>query len=114
VTAAFNRNVLHVVNRELDGDFAPDEYAHVALWDDERSRIEMHLEARRPQRVHLRAIDLEVGVAAGERIHTEISAKLTLEGVAAELVAAGFAPAEQMTDAAGDFALTLAGGPRPA
>ncbi|HEX4868633.1 MAG TPA: L-histidine N(alpha)-methyltransferase [Acidimicrobiales bacterium] len=109
VTAEFNRNVLRVVNRELDGDLDPQAFDHVALWNADEAWIEMHLEARTAQRSHLRALDLTVDLAAGERIHTEISAKFTPERIGAELVAAGLAVAEQWTDAAGDFLLTLAG-----
>ncbi|MFP5256107.1 MAG: L-histidine N(alpha)-methyltransferase [Acidimicrobiia bacterium] len=107
VTAEFNRNVLRVLNRELDGDFHPDRFRHVALWNAEESWIEMHLEADGPQRARLGALGLAVDLADGERIHTEISAKLTPQGVDAELVAAGFEVVAAWTDAAGDFLVTL-------
>jgi L-histidine N-alpha-methyltransferase len=111
VTAEFNRNVLHVVNRELDGDFRPERYRHVALWNEAEQWIEMHLEAERHEHVRIAALDLDVEVAEGERIHTEISAKLTPERITDELGAGGFAVEDLLTDAAGDFSLTLA---RPA
>ncbi|MCW2538057.1 MAG: methyltransferase, partial [Modestobacter sp.] len=66
VTAAFNRNVLVVLNRELGADFDPDAFGHVALWDAEHDWIEMRLRSRRAQVVHVPALDLEVRFAAGE------------------------------------------------
>jgi L-histidine N-alpha-methyltransferase len=111
VTAAFNRNVLHVLNRALDADFAVDQFDHVARFDPEAEWIEMRLRARSPQRVVVRGLDLTVDFAAGEDLRTEISAKFRREGVAAELAAAGLAVEGWWTDPAGDFALTLA---RPA
>lgn len=107
VTAEFNRNVLRVLNRELDGDFDPERFRHVALWNAEESWIEMHLEAEGAQHAHLAALDLDVDLADGERIHTEISAKLTPERVEAELREAGLQVEAAWTDAAGDFLVTL-------
>ncbi|MFI7517239.1 L-histidine N(alpha)-methyltransferase [Micromonospora echinofusca] len=107
VTAEFNRNVLRMVNRELGADFAPDGFAHVALWDAEREWIEMRLRARRPMRV--RVLDLTVTFAEGEELRTEVSAKFRPEGVAAELGAAGFAAHDFWTDPDGLFGVTLAG-----
>jgi L-histidine N-alpha-methyltransferase len=107
VTAAFDRNVLSVLDRELDADFDPDAFEHVARWNREEEWIEMRLRSRRAQTVHLRALDLAVEFAAGEELRTEISAKFRREGVERELAAAGFRPAEWWTDPAGDFALSL-------
>lgn len=107
VTAEFNRNVLHVLNRELGGDLAPDRFRHVALWNDAERWIEMHLEADGTQDARLQALGLDVHLDDGERIHTEISAKLTTDGVDGELVAAGLDPVAAWTDAAGDFLVTL-------
>ncbi len=107
VTAEFNRNVLHVLNRELDGDFAPYRFAHVAKWNREEQWIEMHLRAEGDQRARLGALGLEVEVADGEMIHTEISAKFTKGRLEGELAAAGLELDRLLTDAAGDFALTL-------
>ncbi|MGH7858119.1 MAG: L-histidine N(alpha)-methyltransferase [Candidatus Binatia bacterium] len=81
VTAEFNRNVLRVVNRELDGDFRPEEFEHLAFFDRERSQIEMHLRAGNAQRVRIAELDLEVELRAGETIHTEISRKFTEAGL---------------------------------
>jgi L-histidine Nalpha-methyltransferase len=108
VTAEFNRNVLRVLNRELDGDFDPDAFAHVARWDPVNEWIEMRLRAERDLVVRLGGIDLTVQFARGEELRTEISAKFRRDGVAAELAAAGFTTEQWWTDPAGRFALTLA------
>jgi L-histidine N-alpha-methyltransferase len=108
VTAEFNRNVLRVVNRELDADFAIDAFEHVAFFDREREWIEMRLRARRPQRVTIRRLGIVITFAAGEELRTEISAKFTRERLDRDLAAAGLAVEEQFVDAGGLFALTLA------
>ncbi|GGS70936.1 histidine N-alpha-methyltransferase [Planobispora rosea] len=109
VTAAFNRNVLHVINRELEADFAPDAFEHVALYDERHDWIEMRLRATRDMRVRVGGLDLSVSFAAGEEMRTEISAKFRPDGLRDELAAAGFATLRQYTDPTGDFSLTLAG-----
>lgn len=108
VTAEFNRNVLHVLDRELGADFDPEAFTHRARWDRDAEWIEMLLVARSEQVVKIPALDLVVEVAAGEAIRTEISAKFRAGGVAAELAAAGLGVAGRWTDDDGDFALTLA------
>jgi L-histidine N-alpha-methyltransferase len=108
VTAEFNRNILHVLNRELGADFDPAAFDHVARFDTEHEWIEMRLRAREAQRVTLTALDLTVDFEAGEDIRTEISAKFTRERVAAELTAAGMVLAAWHTDDNGWFALSLA------
>ena len=108
VTAAFNRNVLHVINRELGADFAPDQFAHVARWDPEAESIEMRLCASAAQTVKLPAIDLVAEFEAGEELRTEISAKFRREGVASELAAAGLELTGWWTDPAAQFAVSLA------
>lgn len=108
VTAAFNRNVLSVINQQLGGDFDPTAYEHLAVWNAECEWIEMRLRARSAQRVRVADLDLEVNFAEGEEMRTEISAKFRREGLAAELDAAGFDLTHWWTDAQGDFALTLA------
>ncbi|MCK2220201.1 L-histidine N(alpha)-methyltransferase [Actinomadura sp. ATCC 31491] len=108
VTAAFNRNVLHVLNRELDAAFDPDAFAHVALYDERNDWIEMRLRATRPMRVAIAALGLTVDFAAGEEMRTEISAKFRPDGLRAELSTAGFTLREWHTDPSGDFALLLA------
>jgi L-histidine N-alpha-methyltransferase len=107
VTAEFNRNVLHVLNRELGADFAPEAFAHVARWDPEAEWIEMHLRPDHAQTVKVPALDLVVEFAPGEAMRTEISAKFRREGVARELAGAGLELREWWTDPAGDFALSL-------
>jgi L-histidine N-alpha-methyltransferase len=108
VTAAFNRNVLTVVNRELDANFEPDAFDHVAFFDRDREWIEMRLRARLPQRVTIGQLGLNLTFAAGEELRTEISAKFTRERVEGDLAAAGMELVEQLTDENGLFALNLA------
>jgi L-histidine N-alpha-methyltransferase len=108
VTAEFNRNVLHVLNRELKADFDPEAFAHVARWDAEHEWIEMRLRSIRDQQVNVAALDLGVSFAAGEEMRTEISAKFRRDGVERELAAAGLAMTRWWTDPAGDFGLSLA------
>jgi L-histidine N-alpha-methyltransferase len=107
VTAAFNKNVLAVINRELDADFDPADFVHVALWDTEREWIEMRLRARAALTVKIQALDLAVHFERGEDLRTEISAKFRDEGVRAELAAAGLERTHWWTDAGGRFALSL-------
>jgi L-histidine Nalpha-methyltransferase len=107
VTAQFNRNVLAVINRELDADFDLAAFTHVALWNDREEWIEMRLRSERDQTVHVRGLDLTVRFAAGEVMRTEISAKFRRERVEAELAAAGLRLTHWWTDPAGDFALSL-------
>jgi dimethylhistidine N-methyltransferase len=107
VTAAFNRNLLVRLNRELEGNFDPQAFAHRALWNPAESRIEMHLESRVDQRVRLAALDLDVDFAPGESIHTENSYKYARGAPQAMLAEAGFAPVESWTDAQGWFAVCL-------
>ena len=107
VTAAFNRNVLAVINRELGGDFDLAAFEHVARWDAEAEWIEMRLRSVRGQVVTIDGLDLEVTFAAGEAMRTEVSAKFRRAGVAAELAAAGLHLTRWWEDAAGDFGLSL-------
>src|SRR6516162_2401728 len=108
VTAEFNRNVLLVVNRELDADFRVEEFEHVALWDADHEWIEMRLRAVREQTVTIRDLGLVVSFAAGEELRTEISAKFRRAGIEAELAAAGLRMVRFWTDRPGDFGLLLA------
>ncbi|KAA0097624.1 L-histidine N(alpha)-methyltransferase [Mycolicibacterium sp. P1-18] len=108
VTAAFNKNVLAVVNRELDADFDVDAFDHVARWNPDELRIEMRLRASSAQRVRIGALDLTVDFAAGEEMLTEVSCKFRPETVAEELAAAGLRRTDWWTDDAGDFGLSLA------
>lgn len=108
VTAAFNRNVLAVINRELDADFDVDAYQHVARWNAGEERIEMWLRAERGQRVRIGGLDLTVDFEAGEEMLTEVSSKFRPDGVSAELAGAGLRRTRWWTDDAGDFGLSLA------
>ena len=107
VTAAFNKNVLAVINRTLRADFDLDAFTHVAVWDADREWIEMRLRSTRDQVVHVEALDLEVRFERGEEMRTEISAKFRRDGVERELASAGLQMTEWWTDEAGDFALSL-------
>ncbi|MGN6162072.1 MAG: L-histidine N(alpha)-methyltransferase [Marmoricola sp.] len=105
VTAEFNRNVLAVLNAELDADFDLSAFDHVALWDAENEWIEMRLRSSRDQKVHVRGVDLSVAFAAGEEMRTEISAKFRRERIESELSAVGLEPVGWWTD--GDYALVM-------
>ncbi|MEU3841226.1 L-histidine N(alpha)-methyltransferase [Streptomyces sp. NPDC028635] len=108
VTAAFNKNVLTVINRELGADFDADAFDHVARWDADREWIEMRLRSRTAQTVKVPALGLAVDFAAGEELRTEVSAKFREEGVAEELAASGMELSHWWTDREGRFALSLA------
>jgi L-histidine N-alpha-methyltransferase len=108
VTAEFNRNVLHVINRELDADFAPDEFDHVAFFDRKHEWIEMRLRAITAQTVEVAAIGLSVEFEAGEELRTEISAKFTRARLEDDFAAAGLRLEHWFTDEDGLFALSLA------
>jgi L-histidine Nalpha-methyltransferase len=108
VTAEFNRNILHVLNRELDADFEPDRFDHVAFFDRDREWIEMRLRSQRDCAVRVGALDLDVEFAAGEEMRTEISAKFTRERLRRDYAAAGLELAEWYADGEEKFAVTLA------
>jgi L-histidine N-alpha-methyltransferase len=108
VTAEFNRNVLHVINRELDADFKPEAFAHVAFFDRRHEWIEMRLRARRPCTVWVAKLDLRVEFAAGEELRTEISAKFTRRRVESDLAAAGLQLERWLPDRDERFALSVA------
>jgi L-histidine Nalpha-methyltransferase len=115
VTAEFNRNVLRVLNRELQADFDPEDFDHVALFDRKNEWIEMRLRARREHTTLVRDLDLPVHFDAGEELRTEISAKFTPVRVRADLAAAGLELVRWLTDPDELFALSLSrrapGGP---
>jgi L-histidine N-alpha-methyltransferase len=108
VTAQFNLNVLHVLNRELGANFDVDAFEHVAFFDREREWIEMRLRATEPQQVRVEALDLDVAFAAREELRTEISAKFTVDRLRADLAAAGLELVELYTDPDELFAVSLA------
>lgn len=108
VTAEFNRNVLRVINRELEADFDVEAFDHVALWNADEERIEMWLRASRAMRVNIAGLPLQVEFVAGERMRTELSAKFTETRVRDELDLAGLRLMRWWTDKRADFALSLA------
>ena len=107
MTAAFNKNVLTVVNRELRADFDPDAFDHVALWDSHNEWIEMRLRSRTAQTVKIHALDLAVDFTEDEELRTEISAKFRRDGVRTELSTAGLDLTHWWTDEKDRFALSL-------
>jgi L-histidine Nalpha-methyltransferase len=107
VTAAFNKNVLAVLNAELGADFDLDAFEHVAAWDAEREWIEMRLRTVSRQSVRVGDLSLTVQFAAGEEMRTEVSAKFREAGVRAELAAAGLAMRSWWTDEGGQFGLSV-------
>lgn len=107
VTAAFNRNMLRVLNHELDANFDPDAFAHRAFFDARAGRIEMHLVASRPQWVTVPGVG-SIAFRRGESIRTEISNKYDRARLTTILAAAGLGVAAWETDDAGGYALVLA------
>jgi L-histidine N-alpha-methyltransferase len=107
VTAAFNKNVLAVLNARLGANFDLAAFDHVALWDPRQEWIEMRLRSAERQTVTLPEIGLTVEFADGEEMRTEVSAKFRPDRVAAELSAAGFAMRSWWTDTGGQFGLSL-------
>ncbi|BBY64368.1 L-histidine N(alpha)-methyltransferase [Mycolicibacterium helvum] len=108
VTARFNLNVLAVVNRELDANFDPTAFEHIARWNADEERIEMWLRATTPQQVTVGGIGLRVDFAAAEEMLTEVSCKFRPDTVTQELAEAGLRRTHWWTDPAGDFGLSLA------
>ncbi|AYO79833.1 L-histidine N(alpha)-methyltransferase [Sphingobium yanoikuyae] len=106
VTAAFNRNLLVRINRELEGDLPVDAFAHRAIWNDEKARIEMHLEATEPLHFHVAGQCFHM--KAGETIHTESSHKYGARDERLLLRAGGWEPTTEWMDPDGLFALVLA------
>jgi L-histidine Nalpha-methyltransferase len=108
VTAEFNRNVLRVINRELDADFWPEAFEHIAFYDQTHEWIEMRLRALRPCSVLVAGLGLRVEFAAGEEVRTEISAKFTRARVEADFQAAGLGLECWYPDSDRLFAVSLA------
>ena len=111
VTAEFNKNVLHVLNRELDGDFDPQAFEHRAFYDEHEERIDIRLRSLADQPVTLAALDMTVKFERGEEMRTELSCKFTRESLTDCYARAGLELVEWWTDPEGLFALSLA---RPA
>lgn len=108
ITAEFNRNILKTVNRGVDADFDPEAFAHLAFYNPDTFRIEMHLVPASRQVVHLRRLGLTIEILAHESIWTESSYKFTAASTRAELEAAGLRTAGWYTDPGQRFALILA------
>jgi L-histidine N-alpha-methyltransferase len=108
VTAEFNRNVLHVLNQQLGGNFDPDRFRHVARWNEDEQWIEMRLRAEEAFDVSLADAGITVHFEKDEDLLTEISAKFTPARVEAELVQAGFVVEDMWGAEDGEFLLTLA------
>jgi L-histidine N-alpha-methyltransferase len=107
VTAEFNKNVLHVLNRELGADFDADAFKHLAFWDGDNSWIDVRLRSLADQTVALPALDMQVAFAEGEEMRTEISCKFTLERLERLYANAGLELVEWWTDPDGLFGLSL-------
>ncbi len=108
LTAAFNKNLLKVLNRELDADFHLSAFEHVAFYDSQQARIEMHLRSKHRQTIRVEALDLDVDFSEGETLHTEISRKFTRGPIEHLLDAAGLRLERWFTPANGYFSLSLA------
>lgn len=108
-TAAFNRNVLRVLNRELAADFPVDDYRHLARFNQDKARIEMRLVASRAHTVHIDALDLRLDIADQEQILTEISRKFSVESIDALLASANLRWLAHFEADQGDYSLVLAG-----
>jgi L-histidine Nalpha-methyltransferase len=108
ITAAFNRNLLVRINRELDGRIDLSGFAHRASWNADASRIEMHLVSSRRQRLVIHRAGLDITMEEGETIWTESSYKFDRDTLGALLASSGFTPEAQWVDERARFALTLA------
>lgn len=109
VTAAFNKNLLVRINRELGGDFDLEAFDHLAEWNAAEQRIEMHLVSRVAQTAAISAAHLTVPFEAGERIWTESSYKYEPDQIERMAIDTGFAVRQQWIDADARFALSLLG-----
>jgi L-histidine N-alpha-methyltransferase len=108
VTAEFNKNVLHVLNRELGADFDLEAFEHVARYDAREERMDIRLRSLTEQSVDVDGLDLTVEFAAGEEMRTEISAKFTRERLECVYAESGLELRGWFADEAGDYALSLA------
>jgi len=107
ITAAFNRNILRVLNRRFRGDFAPERFVHRAFYREPQHQIEMHLFSPVAQRARLEDLDLTVEIGAGESIRTEISRKFDLDAFAGMARDLGFREVARHTDGQARFGLLL-------
>jgi L-histidine N-alpha-methyltransferase len=109
VTAEFNKNILHVLNRNLGADFPVDDFVYVARWNPESECVDMGLRATRALTVHLPTLAMTVEFAAGEEVHDEVSCKFRRETIQAELAEAGLEMFAWYRDPEELFAMALAG-----
>jgi len=107
ITADFNRNVLHVINQQLDANFNPETFEHVSYFNAEKSQIEMWLRSTERAEVTVPTIDLEIDIAKGEEIHTEISRKFTRTSAGNLLAGAGLEMTDWFTDPDSLFGLSM-------
>ena len=107
ITAAFNKNLLARINRELGGNFDPEAFQHIALWNESAARVEMHLESKHPQQVRIDAFDQTLSFFEGERIHTENSYKYTVKRLENLMRCSGFQVEHVWTDPQSWFAVSL-------
>ena len=108
VTAAFNKNILARLNRELEADFEVDAFRHIALWNRRCSRMEIYLESTTAQTAFIPALDLDVSFERGERMHTENSYKYTDAMIESILRESGFMLEQTWCDRKKWFGLHLA------
>jgi L-histidine N-alpha-methyltransferase len=108
VTAEFNRNVLHVLNRELGANFVPEQFDHVARWNEQDQRIEMWLRSVMDQRIRVADLDLDLFFGTGEEMLTEISSKFSPETIGTELEGCGFSVESMWLSDGDEFLMTLA------
>jgi L-histidine N-alpha-methyltransferase len=109
VTAEFNRNLVHVINANLEADLDPDAFEHVAFYNESEQRIEMWLRAREEMSARIDALEMDVGFEPGDQFRTEISCKFTRETLEREYRAVGLEPLAWYTDPDELFALSLTG-----
>ena len=107
VTAAFNLNMLHHLNQRFEGNFDPNQFEHLAFYNETQHQIEMHLQSLRSQTVQLSALNLTVEFEPGETVLTEISRKFNLKTIQPELQARGLVPLQVWTDPEQWFGLLL-------
>ena len=109
VTAEFNRNVLNVINANLEADLEPEQFDHVAVYDEQAEWVEMRLEAREAHMARIETLAMDVEFERGEHIRTEISCKFTPDKLRGEYARAGLELIGWYTDPEGLFALSLTG-----
>ncbi len=105
ITCEFNKNILYVINRELNADFDVSLFDHLAFFDVEKEQVEMHLVANQETSVEIKDLDLSVTFEEGETVHTEICRKFTKKGAINMFSEAGLVVEQWFTDVKGCFSL---------